>query len=209
MENPIDRGPWRATVHRVANSWTWLQWLSMHAHGGKVICAWLHIFVWCESKAYSRPVLDYTVNLQSYTVNVRIMLHIQSVQSLSHVWLCDSMNCSTPGLPVHHQLPEFTQTHVHWVDDAIQPSHSLSSTSPPSCLQSFPTSGSFQMSQFFTSSGQSIGISASTSVLPMNIQEWVPLGLTGLISLHYKGLSRVFSNTAIQKHQFFGAQLSL
>ena len=78
-----------------------------------------------------------------------------------------------------------------------------------SCLQSFPASGSFPMSQFFTSSGQSIGVSASTSVLPMTIQNWFPLGLTGLISLQSKGLSRVFSNTTVQKHQFFGAQLSL
>ena len=78
-----------------------------------------------------------------------------------------------------------------------------------SCLQSFPASGSFQMSQFFTSGGQSIGVSASASVLPMNIQDWSPLELTSLISLQCKGLSRVFSNTTVQKHQFFGAQLSL
>ena len=78
-----------------------------------------------------------------------------------------------------------------------------------SCLQSFPASGSFQMSQFFTSSGQSIGASASASVLPMNIQDWFPLGWTGLIPLPSKGLSRVFSNTTVQKHQYFGAQLSL
>ena len=78
-----------------------------------------------------------------------------------------------------------------------------------SCLQSFPASGSFQMSQFFTSGGQSIGVSASTSVLPMNTQNWSPLGWTGWISLQSKGLSRVFSNTTVQKHQFFGAQLSL
>ena len=71
-----------------------------------------------------------------------------------------------------------------------------------SCLQSFPESGSFPMSQFFESGGQSIGVSASTSVLPMNIQDWFPLGLTGLISLQSKGLSRVFFNTAVQKHQF-------
>ena len=77
-----------------------------------------------------------------------------------------------------------------------------------SCLQSFPASGSFPMSQFFTSGGQSIGVSASASVLPMNIQDWFPLGLTGFISLQSKGLSRVFSNTTVQKHQFFGAQLS-
>ena len=78
-----------------------------------------------------------------------------------------------------------------------------------SCLQSFPASGSFQRSQFFTSGGQSIGVSASASVLPMNIQDWCPLGWTGWISLQSKGLSRVFSNTTVQKHQFFGAQLSL
>ena len=76
-------------------------------------------------------------------------------------------------------------------------------------LQSFPSSGSFQMSQFFTPSGQSIGVSASASVLPVNIQDWFPLGCTGSISLQSKGLSRVFSNTTVQKHQFFGAQLSL
>ena len=76
-------------------------------------------------------------------------------------------------------------------------------------LQSFPASGSFQMSQFFTSGGQSIGVSTSASVLPMNIQDWSPLGWTGWISLQSKGLSRVFSNTTVQKHQFFRAQLSL
>ena len=78
-----------------------------------------------------------------------------------------------------------------------------------SCLQSFPASGSFQMSQFFTSDGQSIGVSASASVLPTNIQDWSPLGWTGWISLQSKRLSRVFSNTTLQKHQFFSAQLSL
>ena len=78
-----------------------------------------------------------------------------------------------------------------------------------SCLQSFPASGSFQMSQYFASGGQSIGVSASASVLPVNIQDWFPLGWTGWISLLSKGLSRVFSNTTVQKHQFFCAQLSL
>ena len=78
-----------------------------------------------------------------------------------------------------------------------------------SCLQSFPTSGSFEMSQLFTSGSQSIGVSASTSVFPMNTQDWSPLGWTGWICLQSKGLSRVFSNTTVQKHQFFGAQLSL
>ena len=86
--------------------------------------------------------------------------------------------------------------------------------SPPvvpfsSCLQSFPASGSFQMNQFFASSGQSIGVSASASVLPKNIQGWFPLGFTGLISLLSKGLSRFFSSTTIWKHHFFSAQHSL
>ena len=78
-----------------------------------------------------------------------------------------------------------------------------------SCLQSFPASGSFLISQLFTSGGQSIGLSASASALPINIQNWFPLGLAGLISLQSKGLSRVFSSTTVQKHQFFSAQLSL
>ena len=83
-----------------------------------------------------------------------------------------------------------------------------SSVVPFSCLQSFPALGSFQMSQFFSSGGQMIGVSASALVLPMNIQDWFPLGLTGLIFLQSKGLSRVFSNTTVQKRQFFGTQLS-
>ena len=112
------------------------------------------------------------------------------------------MNHSTPGLPVHHQLPKSTQTHVHWVSNAIQTSHPLSSPSPSA--QSFPASGSFQMGQLFTLGSQSIGASASASVLPMNSQDWFPLGLTGLISLQSKGLSRVFSSTTVQRHQLFG-----
>ena len=78
-----------------------------------------------------------------------------------------------------------------------------------SCPQSFPASGSFPMSKLFTSVGQSIGVSASTAVLPMNTQDWSPLGWTGWISLQSEGLSRVFSNTTVQKHQFFCIQLSL
>ena len=117
---------------------------------------------------------------------------------------CRSMDCITP---VHHQLQGFAQALVHRVSDALQPSQSAIPFSP--CLQSFLASGSVPMSQVFTSGGQSIGTSASTSVLPMNIQDWFPLGLTVLISLQSKGLSRVFSNTTVQKHQFFGTQVSL
>ena len=149
------------------------------------------------------------MQLTLWNKNSRIF-QFHSIQLLSRVRLCKSMGCSTPGLPVHHQLLAFTQTRVHWVGDAIQPSHPLSSPcTTSSCLQSFPASGSFQMSQFFASGGQSIGFSASASVLPMNIQDWFPLGWTGWISLQSTGLSRVFSNTSVQKHQFFGTQLSL
>ena len=120
---------------------------------------------------------------------------------------CNLMDCSMPAFPVHHQLPELTQTYIHWVGDAIQPSHP--SVIPfSSCPQSFPASGSFQINQLVTSGGQRIGVSASTLVLPMNTQGWSPLGRTSWISLQSKGLSRVFSNTTVQKHQFFGAQLS-
>ena len=108
--------------------------------------------------------------------------------------LRDPMDCSTPGFPVHHHLQEPTQTHRR-----CHPTTSSFS----SHLQSFPASGSFQMSQFFTSGGQNIGVSASASVLPMNIQDWFPLGWTGWTSLPFKGLSRVFSNTTVQKHQFW------
>ena len=118
------------------------------------------------------------------------------------------MDCSTPGLPVHHQLQEFTQTHVHWVGVAIHQVISSSVIPFSSCLQSFPASGSFQISQFFASGGQSIGASASASVLPMHIPDWFPLGLTGWISWQSKGLSRDFFNATIQKHLFFGTQLS-
>ena len=133
--------------------------------------------------------------------------HQFSSVAQSCLTLCNPMDCSTPGFPVHHQLLELAQTHVHWISDAFQPSYPLWSPSPPTSI--LPASGSFQMSQLFTSGGQSIEVSASASVLPMNIQDWSPLGWTGWTFLQSKGLSRVFSNTTVQKHQFFGAQLSL
>ena len=120
--------------------------------------------------------------------------------------LCDPMNRSMPGLPVHHQLPEFTQTHIHqqWWHPAVS-----SSVVPfSSCPQSLPASESFPMSQLFTWRGQRTGVSALASLLPKNIWDWSPSEWTGWISLQSKGLSRVFSNTTVQKHQVFGAQLS-
>ena len=110
--------------------------------------------------------------------------------------LCDHINCSTPGLPVHYQPSEFIQTHVHWVGDAFQPSHLLLSLFPPLI---FPASGSFQMSQLFSLGGQSTGVSALASFLAKKPQGWSPSEWTGWISLQSKGLSvfpktRMFSN---------------
>ena len=103
--------------------------------------------------------------------------------------LRNPMDCSTPGFPVHHQLPELAETHVHRTGDAIQPSHPLSSPSP-----AFNISQQQCLFQFFASGGQNIGASASASVLPMNIQDWFPLGLTGLISLQSKGLKNLLQH---------------
>jgi len=111
--------------------------------------------------------------------------------------LCDQVDCSIPDFSVLYCLLEFAQTHVHWVGDAIQPPHLLLPPSSPA-LHLSQHQGLFPMNQFFTSGGQSIGASASASVLPMNIQGWFPVGLTGWISLLSKGLSRVFSNTTVQ-----------
>ena len=117
--------------------------------------------------------------------------------------LCDPMNCSMPGLPVHHHLPEFTQTHVR-VHGAIQPSHPRSSSSPPA-----PNPSQHQsLVQWVNFSHEVAKASASASFLPKKSQGWSPSEWTGWISLQSKGLSRVFSNTTVQKHQFFGAQPS-
>ena len=139
----------------------------------------------------------------NYKYKLKFIEDISSVtqSSPSH---CNPMDCSTPVLPVHHQLLEFTQTHVHWVSDTIQPPHPLLSPFPPAFSLS-----QHQMNQLFALGDQSVGVSASTSVLPMNIQDWFPLEWTGWISLKSNGLSRVFTNTTVQKHQFLGAQLSL
>ena len=111
------------------------------------------------------------------------------------------MDFSTPGFPVHRQLPELAQTHVHWVGDAIQPSHPFH---PLLLLPSvFPSIRVFS-NESFISDGQTIGASLSASVLPMNIQDWFPLGLTGLIALLFKGLfQESFPTPQFKKHQFF------
>ena len=123
--------------------------------------------------------------------------------------LCSPMDCSMLGFPVLHFLLEFTQTYVHCVNDAIQTSHPLSPPSLPALsLSQHQSFFFFPVSQLFLSGGQSIGASTSASVLPMNIQDWFPLGWTGLFSLQSKGLSRVFfqhhsSKASILQHSAF------
>ena len=122
--------------------------------------------------------------------------------------LCDPMDHSTPGLPVLSPSPGVYSNSCP-LSQWCHPTISSSAIPFSSCLQSFPASGAFQMSQLFTSGGQSIGVSASASFPPKKSQGWSPSEWTGWISLQSKGLSRVFSSTTVQKHQFFGAQLSL
>ena len=133
------------------------------------------------------------------------VVQFSSIQSLSRVHLF-----ATPWTAAHQtslSIANSQSSNSCPLSRWCHPTISSSVIPFSSCLQSFPASRSFQMSQFFTLGGQSIRVSASTSVLPMNIQDWFPLGWTGWISLQFKGLSRVFSNTTVQKHQFFSAQL--
>ena len=127
-----------------------------------------------------------SLTLDHYVLSVQFSSVTQSCPILY-----DPMKCSTPGLPVHHQLLEFTQTHVHRVNNAIQPSHPWLPPSPPAS-KSLPASGSFPMGQLFAWGGQSTEVSASSSVLPMNAPDWCPLEWTGWISLQSNELSRVF-----------------
>ena len=136
------------------------------------------------------------------------MTETQSVQfssvAKSYPTLCDPTNCTTSGLPVHHQLLEFTQTQVHWVSDAIQPSHPLFSPSSPA----FNLSQHQGLFQWVSSSHQVAKYwSFSINISSSNEHIGSPLGWTGWISLQSEGLSRVFFNTTVQKHPFFGAQL--
>ena len=216
LKNPMDRGAWQAVIHRVAESQTQLKWLSTHA------CQYLKT----RMRRISFPfgiVNDSQVHFKGDSSHRVFMGRIiglgwcpssesgigqcSSVRSLSHVWLCDPMDCSTPDLSVHHQLPGFIQTHVHWVGDAIQPSHPLTSPSPPA----------FNLSQhqgLFTwaSSSHQVAKVLEFQLQHQSFNEYsglISFRMNGWISLLSKGLSRVFSSTTVQKHQFFGAQLSL
>ena len=134
-----------------------------------------------------------------YLCNIQFSSVAQSCPTL-----CNPMNCSMPGLPVHHQLLKSTQTHVHWVSDAIQASHPLSSPSPPAPNPS-QHQGRFQ---WVNSLHEVAKVLEFQLQHPMNTQDSSPSGWTGWISLQSKGLSRVFSNTTVQKYQFFSPQVS-
>ena len=154
----------------------------------------------------SITVLSFNISAFSLYHHFYILYHyvfykFSSVQSLSRIRLF-----MTPWIAALQASLSITNPNVHWVGDAIQPSHPLSSPSPPA--PNLSQHQSFPISQLFTWGGQGTGVSPIVSVLPKNIQDWSPLEWTGWISLQSKGLSRVFSNTTLQKHQFFGAQLS-
>ena len=155
----------------------------------------------CHSILLWPAVLDYLATQQP-------PITFSSVQSLSRVWLF-----ATPWTAAYQASLSITNSQsllaLMSLSRWCHPTISSSVVPFSSCLQSFPASGSFQISQFFTSGGQSIRISASASVLPVNIQDWFPLWWTDWISLQSKGYSRVFSNTTVQKHQFFSTQPSL
>ena len=141
------------------------------------------------------------INIFYYCDSVQFSSVAQSRQTL-----CNPMNRSTPGLPVHHQLPEFTQTHAHWVSDAIQPFHPLSSPSSPA-----PNPSQHQSLFQWVNSSHEVAKVLEFQLqhfLPKKSQGWSPSEWTGWISLQSKGLSRVFSNTTVQKHQFFRTQPS-
>ena len=146
---------------------------------------------------------------QATTLHMNITKSVQfSLVAQSCPTLCNPMDCSMLGFLVHHQHLELVQCHVHRVNLIHHPPISSSVIPFSSCLKSFSASGSLLRSQFFPSRLK-YWVSAPASVLPMNIQDWFPLGWTGWISLQSKGPCKVFSNTTVQKHQFFSTQLCL
>ena len=162
----------------------------------------LHSFTWLLSTC-----LNWSVWMMLHIFIQWVLFLLFSSVTQSCPTLCDTMDCSAPTSPsITNSQSQQKLTSIL----SVMPSNHLILCHPllPS-LQSFPASGPLPVSQFFALGGQSIGVSASASVLPMNIQDWFPLGWTGWIPLQFKALSRVFFSTTIQKHQFFGAQLTL
>ena len=200
LENPRDGRAWWAAVSGIAQSRTQLKWLSSSSNKPKVpsYCTFSYFFF---------------LHFQLLTLLKLVLWNMQHFQ-ISSVQLLSSVQLfATHGLQ-HARLPCPTPTSRACSNSCpstlwCHPTISSSIISFSSRLQSFPASGTFQMSQFFVSGGQSIGASASASVFPMNIQDWFPLGWTDWISLQSKGLSRVFFNTTIQNYQLLSAQRSL
>ena len=200
LHNPMDYSPPDSSVHRILQVRT-LEWVTIpFSKGLSQHRDWTHVsWVSC----IGRHIIYHCCHLGSQN-------HFQSVQ-FSRSVVSDSLQLY--GLQ-HVRTPCPSPTPGTYTNSCpLSPwCHPIISSSVVpffSHLQSIPAPGSFQMSQLFASGGQSIGVSASTLVLPVNTQDWSPLGWTGWISLQSKGLSRVFSNTIVQKHQFFCAQLSL
>ena len=176
---------------------------------------WIVVLASMVAVADSTPcylyLMFFSITLSYGLLECCILVEYNSSVQFSRLVVSDSLQahepqharppCPSPTSRVHSNSSPLSQW---W-----HPSISSSVIPFSSCPQSFPVSGSFQMSQFFTSGGPNVGVSASTSVLPMNTQDWSPSEWTGWISLQSKGLSRVFSKTTVQKHQFFGTQLSL
>ena len=234
LKNPMDRGAWWATVQKVAESDT-IEWLSMYAlfkiqnQGTKNVKS---SQPWREGNNTVFNSLLSFLHLRIFLLSTTLSF---SDSAFSSIPFC-MVKCRNMKRPECTDLIQFSRSVV---SDSLRPHglqhtrlpcpsptpracsnscpssqwcHStISSSVVPfsSCLQSFPALGLFPISWLFATGGQSTGASASASVLPINIQDWFPLGLTGLISLQSQGLSRVFSNTTVRKHWFFGTQLSL
>ena len=201
--NPVDCSPPGSSIHGIFQARV-LEWVAIaFSRGSSWLRDWtlsdwteLNWWVWNNDlKWLLKKILSKTTTLKQRSEGLLLFSHSVTLT------LCDPMDCSMPGLPVLHHLLEPAQTHVHQVSVANQPSHPLY---PLLFLSSiFPTSGSFLLSWLFASGAQSTGVSASASVSPpMNIHDWLPLGLTGSISLQL----RIFTNITVQNCQFFSSQ---
>ena len=162
---------------------------------------WSHLFLISYASVRSILFLSLIVPIFAWNIPFSSVQSLSNVQLFATPWTAAPQPSLSPTPGVHPNSCPLSQWSHPTISSSVIPFSS--------CLQSFPASGSFQMKQLFTSGSQSIGVSASTSVLPIKTQDWSPLGWTAWISLQSKGLSRVYSNTTVQKHQFFVIQLSL